>query len=156
MRPLAVALTSTVAVAVALLATGIAVGVFTPVSPVGGTEILYLSGEVVHVVTGGPSPMIRGLLGWPPAVVSFTVPASGARLVGSVRWDHSSALFLYGPAAAFWGCPNEFSAPSYSGPAYDQSWNQTLTPGPYEFGAICAGWANATVTSTVEVVPLPL
>jgi hypothetical protein len=99
-------------------------------------QVLYAQGSVLRVP--GSSAM------------DFTVPQPGGFFVGSINWDHSSASAMVAPLGSHLLCPE---APTvYSGLPWTQWVNTTLAPGPYEFGALCGGFGNGTVTQTIELV----
>lgn len=83
--------------------------------------------------------------------MELTVPASGAELLGTVEWDHTSSnglwAVLQGTSA---NCTSGGS--HYSGPTWTQHLSTVLRPGQYEFGALCGTFGNGTVTTTIELV----
>lgn len=99
-------------------------------------QVLYVQGSVVRV----PG----------TANVEFTVPQPGGFFVGSILWDHSSVSAMVAPLGSHPVCPDTPSA--YSGLPWTQWVNTTLAPGPYEFGALCGGFGNGTVTQIIEIV----
>lgn len=143
MRRAAVALlTGGAVVAVALFAWGLAAGMFV-VHPA-FDRVLFYRGQVVNVQAPG------GLDIAP--VVSFTVGPLGGTFVGSVQWNASTAAFLLVPFGAIVNCPLESYSVHYDGPSYAESWNDSLAPGSWSFGAICDGYGAATVTETIQLV----
>jgi hypothetical protein len=132
-----------VSVGVVLLGWGLAAGVFVPQPE--GTSVFYLAGEVLEVEAPGGADLQPEL--------TFTVGSSGGTFLGAVDWNYGSAAFLLVPYGSFVGCPAELGTPTYEGSPWSQSWNQTLGAGEYSFGALCGGYANATVTQAIEFVP---
>jgi hypothetical protein len=132
------------AVGVMLLAWGVAAGLFVP-APV-SQQTIFARGQVIHVQAPG------GLNRAP--VVEFTVVGKGAAFTGEVHWDHSSAAFVLVPSGSAIACPAEWLNVSYVGSAWNQSWDQSLTPGQYDFGAVCDGYGNATVVNAVQLTAL--
>jgi len=99
-------------------------------------HVVYLQGSVLRIPGTGTT--------------EFSVPAPGGYLVGSIGWDHTSASAMVVPLGAHVLCP---SGPSgYSGAPWTQYVNTTLPVGSYEFGALCGGFGNGTVTQTIEVI----
>jgi hypothetical protein len=129
-------------VAVALFTWGLAAGAFV-VHP-SPASTLFVAGQVVEVQAPG------GLDVAP--VVSFTVSPAGGTFVGSVQWNDSHAAFLLVPDGAIVNCTAEFFTLNYSGPPWTQSWNESLSPGVWYFGAICGGYGAATVTESIQLV----
>jgi hypothetical protein len=99
-------------------------------------QVLYAQGSVLRVPGS--------------AILDFTVPQPGGFFVGSIYWDHSSVAATVAPLGSRLVCPEEPTG--YSGLPWTQWVNATLAPGTYEFGALCGGFGNGTVTQTIELV----
>lgn len=142
MRGLRIVAIGSAAVVAAVVALGVAEGVVVRL-PL-PARVLYWQGEVIRA---GPA------WSFPRTTVTIPVPFEGAVLVGEVHWDHSSAAAL---SVALVGeptsCPAQVANETYYGPAWNETFGWTLAPGIYSFGAICGGWGNATVTTTIELV----
>jgi hypothetical protein len=99
-------------------------------------QVLYAQGSVFHVPGS--------------AIKEFTVPQPGGFFMGSINWDHSSVSAMVAPLGSHLVCPE---APTgYGGLPWLQWVNTTLAPGTYEFGALCGGFGNGTVTQAIELV----
>ncbi len=86
--------------------------------------------------------------------VNFTIPPAGGVIVGAAEVDHTSLRDIEAlPAHVFWVClPRVPANLTYSGPPWSYSINQTLAPGHYGWAPRCGGFANITVTQSIEIL----
>ena len=82
-------------------------------------------------------------------VTKFSLYSGGGRLVGTIHWDHTSAYAGALPPYTILHCT---TLHGYYGAPWNQSYNVSLSAGPYTFGRICFGLGNGTVTQTIEIV----
>ena len=83
------------------------------------------------------------------SLVSFSVAAPGARLVGGANVDHSVLLMAWTHGTPLPMCPDFLG---YVGSPWKLSLDQSLAPGVYQYGPVCGGLANLTVTADIELV----
>jgi hypothetical protein len=127
---LAIGLAIAAVVAALTLAWGAA-----PPPPLSVEQVVYPAGAVIRVPE---SP-----------VATFEVPSGGGVLVGDAKVDHT-ALIMAAPAGEFLNCTAVFNY--YYGAPWSYSVNESLAPGQYDWGALCGGFANITITQPIEVL----
>lgn len=101
-----------------------------------GELVLFPAGSVVRIV--GFSPLSK-----------FTVPPSGGRLVGTASVDHFVFLMAWTNGTPLPECADFLG---YLGSNWTYSPEQTLAPGSYEFGPVCGGFANLSITDSIAVL----